>query len=87
MSTIIREDSELLESLESSRLCLPLGEDCDREADWLIVKICCGSEIPLCEEHAAVVREWLDRNMKTMLTCVNCKAERLAVEGLTWMKL
>lgn len=45
------EEIELFKALEENRSCTPYEVDCDNDASWLFVKVCCGVEIPLCESH------------------------------------
>ena len=80
---------ELFQSLEEDRPCMPIHNECDNAATWIAIQVCCGFEIPFCDDHRIKVDEWLERvhSRGQSMTCDECGAVVPASELIKWIKI
>lgn len=74
--TVTSADFDLVffEQLSDERICTPYGPECDKVAKWLVIKSCCGVDIPLCDEHKKIAEKEVGSGVSsTTYTCLYCK--------------
>jgi hypothetical protein len=79
----------VLENLDFEIVCKPHNGECERKAEWLFVKNCCGAEYQLCTPcKDETVRFLLVESMRgNIITCVLCGVVTETLEHGRWIRL
>lgn len=92
MTAMITEiESVELEDFEFDVLCQPWRRECDRKAEWMLVKPCCGASFLYCAPHKEQAVKEVDKlcQAKQNVFCFMCRYDGPAHKWVDyrWVKL